>query len=177
MKWSEIDCGSWVHLPYDENQRAIKGYFLTTLGVDLENIPLQFFETCAFYNNNNKNFSEYTEQIVRIKDIVGSSYEMYSNIPWLNTFQKLKRADYYIQKGCVTPRKYFRQLKLPVYEQWNPIKLTRSGTGYFIDGNGNHRITLYKMMYYSEVSNMDSRTDTSKIDNKYILRALVRTEC
>ena len=43
MKWSEILCKG-IHRPADENIRAILGYLLITLGIDLENIPRIMFE-------------------------------------------------------------------------------------------------------------------------------------
>lgn len=174
MKWSDLSYGDEFYLPYTENQRAVRGYFLHTLGVDLENIPQEFFEPCLLYDNKNKRFSEYQSQKIFIGDILGSSYSDYAGDTWIMAFLKIKRAAAYITAGRVTPNKYFWMLKKPTAEQNAPIKLTHTKRGYYVDGNGNHRITMYKMMYFAALSKGDISNPHQLC--KYWLYAKVREE-
>lgn len=152
MKWSELSYGNDFYIPYTENQRAVRGYFLHTLGIDLENIPEEYFEPCTLYNSEGHTFSQYSEQKVFVQNVLGSSYSGYAGDTWIMAFLKIKRAPKYIEMGEVTPSKYFWMLKQPAYKQNAPIKLTQTKDGFYIDGNGNHRITMYKMMYYAALS-------------------------
>ena len=175
MKWSDVKCDSWVHSPFDENERAIKGFALASWGMDLENIPDKCFDKCARYYPEGRQFSGYRQEKIYVSDIIGSSYDMYSNISWIEAFQKIKRASGYILRGDTTIGKYQWQLKKSCVNQWNDIKLTRTNTGLFVDGNGNHRIIIYKMMLFSE-SAMCSAYEANSINNRYWLNAMVKNE-
>ena len=174
MKWSALSYGEEFYIPYTENQRAVRGFLLRTLGIDLENIPRDFFEPCLFYDKENKHFGEYRNKKVHVRDIIGTSYADYAGDTWIIAFLKIKRAHDYIVNGNVTRGKYFRMLKRPVYEQDVPVHLTHTKQGYFIDSNGNHRITMYKMMYLAELSSQDFSYEPQP--QRYWLYAKVREE-
>ncbi len=99
---------------------------------------------------------------------------------------RVKRAPYYITQGKVTRGKYFRMLKMPVDSQSCPIKLSKMGTEdrYWVDGNGNHRIILYKIIMLAEIAEKYewARSDDYDINymgftdirKKYWVKALVR---
>lgn len=182
MKWSEINCGTWRHSPYDENEQTVRGSLLVSFGVDLEEVPDIFFEECKYYNKKGRTYNEYNLEKVFVEKIIGSSYDMYSNIPWIETFQKIKRANDYILSGCVTKKIYLKQMKKPPICEFDAIKLSKNEKSYFVDGNGNNRVTLYKMMYYSEISKYGEVQNDWSIkgrkttNNNYWLYALVRTE-
>ena len=100
MKWSELSYDdNDFYIPYSENQRVVRGYFLRTLGIDLENIPEDLFKPCLLYNPNGKKFSEYKSQKVFVWEVLGSSYADYAGDSWLMAFLKIKRAPAYIQNG------------------------------------------------------------------------------
>ncbi|MEA4973675.1 MAG: hypothetical protein VB119_10975 [Candidatus Metalachnospira sp.] len=175
MKWSQIESDDWVHIPFDENERAVKGSALVSWGMNLEDVPNECFDICIRYDSKGKQFSAYSEERVQLSDIVGSSYDMYSDIPWIVAYQKIKRASTYILQGDTTIGKYKWQLKKPCIEQWNKIELTRTNNGLYIDGNGNHRVIIYKMMMFSELSSK-RYTELSAICKQYWLKAMVRNE-
>ena len=101
MKWSEIPCQG-VHRPADENIRAILGYLLTTLGIDLENIPRIMFEKHDQYKKVPRNGINATWEVrkVYLSDIVGTSYEGYGGKGVIESFLELKRAVLYIKENA-----------------------------------------------------------------------------
>ena len=161
MKWSELSyTNKNYHIPFDDNQKAVRGFFLWKLGIDLENIPNIFNEQHQYHkkkieteNNNNKKYYErFISQKVFLDDIVGTSSETYGGMEIIQSFMKIKRADFYIKEGYVTRNKYFHMLKKPTSQQENRIILSRLDNGnYFVDGNGNHRVVLYKIMMFAEI--------------------------
>lgn len=175
MKWSDLSYDdNDFYIPYSENQQVVRGYFLRTLGIDLENIPEDLFKPCLLYNPNGKKFSEYKSQKVFVWEVLGSSYADYAGDSWLMAFLKIKRAPAYTQNGDVTPNKYFWMLKRPIHKQNAPIKLTKARDGFYIDGNGNHRITMYMMMYLAALSKSNSYHRREL--NRYWFYAKVRQE-
>ena len=184
MKWSELSYSDEdFYIPYDENQRAVRGFLLTTLGVDLEHLPRILFQPYLLFNRTE--FSEEYAQKVYVSDIIGTSYSDYGGISIIESFIRIKRACHYIQDGCVTRGKYFHMLKKPVNDQPVPIRLSRLDDGrYYVDGNGNHRVVLYKIMMLAEIASTYewARSDDydlnyigfEDITKKYWLNALVK---
>ena len=185
MKWSDMTYDDF-YIPYDENQRAIRGFLLTALGVDLNNIPAIFNEYFAFYESESQKNETFTERKIYLSDIIGTSYQDYGDKSIIQSYMRIKRAPYYITQGKVTRGKYFRMLKIPVDSQSCPIKLSKMGTEdrYWVDGNGNHRIILYKIIMLAEIAEKYewARSDDYDINymgftdirKKYWLKALVR---
>lgn len=150
-KWSEISYdGIYVHS--DESRQAVLGYFLVSLGIDLERLPHNLFEPYGYFPSSLKNMTCYTVEKVCIKDIVGTSRWDYSeDNQVLFSFMKLKRIKYYTMDGKVTRNKYFWMLKQK--EQECPIILSRnSDNTFYVDGNGNHRVLAYKIMMLAEIA-------------------------
>ena len=185
MKWSEMSYSDY-YFPFDENQRAIRGFFLTTLHVDLEAIPYIYNQPFEFFNSSSYSFSEYCPRKVFLRDIAGTSYKDYGGMSIIQSFMRIKRGGAYISNGMVTRGKYFYMLKRPVFEQNCPIALsydTKTGK-YWVDSNGNHRIVFYKMMMLSEIAEKYewSRSEDydleyagfEEITNRYWLNAMVR---
>jgi hypothetical protein len=84
------------------------------------------------------------------------------------SYMKIKRASMYIQDGRVTKNKYFYMLKKPVNKQNVPVVLSRNSQGsYFVDGNGNHRIILYKIMLLTEIANKNPCVYSEDYDLNY----------
>jgi len=157
LRWSELEYKRKdFYVPFDENQRAIRGFWLTTQGIDLENLPAIFNEPFKYIKNVERNgtqTNEYEERKVYLNDIVGTSYDIYGDIDIIECYIKIKRACYYIKDGRVTKNKYFRMLKRQIYTQKLPVLLSINDDGtYYVDGNGNHRVIFYKMMMLSEIS-------------------------
>lgn len=153
MKWSEILCKG-IHRPADENIRAILGYLLITLGIDLENIPRIMFEKHDQYKRVPKNLGQEERWELRrvyISDIVGTTYDGYGKKSVIESFLELKRAPLYIKQNRVTRGKYHYMMKRM---QSIPVRLTQlpSSGKYVITHNGNHRIILYKLMMLSEIA-------------------------
>ena len=153
VKWSEIPCQG-VHRPADENIRAILGYLLTTLGIDLENIPRIMFEKHGQYKKVPRNGINAIWKLrkVYLSDIVGTSYEGYGGKGVIESFLELKRAALYIKENCVTRGKYHHMMKRNLSEQ--PVRLTElPNTGkYVVTYNGNHRVIMYKLMMLAEIA-------------------------
>lgn len=186
MKWSDFTYSDF-YIPYDENQRAIRGFWLTTLEINLEKIPMILHEPFDYYESNQTHKDTLHPQKVLLSEIVGTSYPDYGNMKIIESYMRIKRARYYIEAGRVTRGKYFYMLKKPVYEQAAPVKLSRFEDGkYFVDGNGNHRIILYKMMMLADIAANypyanDDDYDCSfmgfnDIRKKYWLNAMVHSE-
>lgn len=173
MKWSELSPSDECYGPYTENQKVVRGFLLHSLGVDLEDIPDIFFEPCVFYNGDGKVFSEYQRKKVHVKDIVGTSHSVYAGNSWIDAFMKSHKAYDHIMQSHVTKGKYFFLLKKYIDSQTPPIKLTETAHGYYIDGNGNHRVIMYKLMYYTELT---SNCIYHRKANQYWLYADIRQE-
>ncbi|MBK5253357.1 MAG: hypothetical protein JJE03_02610 [Peptostreptococcaceae bacterium] len=144
MNWSDLTYSDF-YIPYDENQKAIRGCWLTTLEISLEKIQTIFNERFDCFDSL-KNKESYKEQKIMLSDIIGTSYRDYGDM--------------------------------------SIIKLSRLENGkYFVDGNGNHRVILYKMMMLAEIAKTDSHINLNnysmnfrrieKIRKKYWLNAYV----
>lgn len=189
MKWSDLSYSREFYIPFDEFQKVVRGFLLASLNVDLENIPRIFFEPFTYFKSqqyrSDKGFTDCNECKIYLSEIVGSSYEDYSNISIIEAFMRIKRAPSYILQGRVTRNKYFSMLKKSVYMQECPIVLTKNHNNqYFVDCNGNHRVIMYKIMMLAEIANKYewARSDSynlnykgfNDIRKKYWLKAFVR---
>lgn len=185
MKWSEFTYSDF-YIPYDENQKAIRGFWLTTMGINLEEIPMIFHEPFYYYESNRTQKDSLKAQKVLLSEIVGTSYSDYGGMEIIESYMRIKRAPSYITDGRVTRNKYFYMLKKPVFAQSAPVILSRLDDGkYFIDCNGNHRIILFKIMMLAEIlsalpyvstNNYNwSYMDFNEIRKKYWLNAMVRS--
>jgi hypothetical protein len=154
LKWSDLTYSdSDFYIPYDENQKAIRGFWLTTLRIDLEKIPTIFHEPFRYYESNRTHNDTLKAQKVLLSDIVGTSYSDYGGMEIIESYMRIKRAHIYIKDGCVTRNKYFYMLKKPVCKQDVPVVLSHLENGkYYIDCSGNHRIILYKIMMLAEIA-------------------------
>lgn len=186
MKWADMSMGDH-YLTFDERQRVIRGFWLTTLNVDLENIPRILFEPFEYKKDDGPKEQQYYPEKVQLDAIVGTTYSSYGGIGVIDAFLRLSRAPDYISRFRVTRGKYFYMLKKPVYEQKCPIKLLKDKDGhYWVAENGNHRVILYKMMMLAEISEQYEWTRSASYDfnerghpqirRKYWLNALVREE-
>ena len=183
MKWSDYSYDDF-YIPYDENQRAIRGFLLTTLKIDLNDIPIVFHEYFNYIDGSMNRIS-YSAEKVYLSSIIGSSYKDYSDMRIIDSYMRIKRAAKYIQQGVVTKGKFFYMLKKPCKDQLCPVLLSCNSdhSQYWVDGNGNHRIILYKIMMLSEIAEQckllfDGRYDPSymrfdDIAKKYWLNAYV----
>lgn len=152
MKWSDLTYNDY-YIPFDENQRAIRGYWLTTQNINLENLPKIFNEPFKYFEKVKYDDYDLVEKKVYLNDIIGTSYIDYGNMEIIKSYMKIKRACSYITKGLVTKSKYDKMLRKPVTEQLCPIRLSENKDGtFFVDGNGNHRVIFYKMMMFSEIA-------------------------
>lgn len=154
LKWSDYTySNSDFYIPYDENQRAIRGYLLTTFGVNLERIPAILHEPFFYFMNSRTCKDTLCAQKVSLSDIVGTTHQDYGDLMIIEAYMRLKRASFHIKDGSVTRNKYWHMLKKPIYQQELPIILSRLDNGkYIVDGNGNHRVILYKIMMLSEIA-------------------------
>nr|WP_326184533.1 hypothetical protein [uncultured Oscillibacter sp.] len=185
MKWSDFSYDDF-YIPYDENQKAIRGFLLATLNVDLNNIPAIFNEDFSFTPSIESSEDTYIEKKVFLTDIVGTSYSEYGGKSIIQAFMRIKRASTYIRQGRVTRSKYHYMLKRPARQQPCPIKLSydKDSNTYWVDGNGNHRVILYKIMMLAEIAEKYEWACSedydihyngfSDIRNRYWLYALVR---
>lgn len=152
MKWSDIKYDSEFYIPFDENQRAIRGFLLTQLDVDLNCIPHIFNEPFQYIEGTAFNNTQYEQRKVYLSDIIGTSYKDYGGSSIIQAYLRIKRASGYIKAGMVTRNKYFRMLKDDVKKQSCPVELSQIGEQYFVNGNGNHRIVLYKIIMLAEIA-------------------------
>ena len=44
---------------------------------------------------------------------------------------------------------------MDVFKQPPMVQLSKTGNKYYVDGNGNHRIAAYKMMYLADLAHED----------------------
>lgn len=49
MKWSELKYSKDYYIPFDENQKVIRGFLLSMLGLDLNHIPAYFNDVWKVY--------------------------------------------------------------------------------------------------------------------------------
>lgn len=78
MKWSDFTYSdSDFYIPYDENQKAIRGYLLTTLGINLEIIPTILHEPFHYYEFNRSCKDTLYPQRVSLSDIIGTTHQDY----------------------------------------------------------------------------------------------------
>ena len=172
VKWSEITCpereGNYG--AYDENEKTARGWFLHTIGIDLENIPEELFEPCELISIDGMRLSDPYETKVDIRDIVGTKHELYGGKTWIDAFVQEHKTLNHIKAGNVTRGKYFRMLKQSIAKQQPCVRLIKAKNGMYYVQNGNHRITFYKLMYLSDLAFYGHGT------NKYWLYALVCDE-
>ena len=185
LKWSDLTYSNF-DIPFDENQKAIRGFLLTSLGINLEEIPTIFHEPFRYYESIQKNNNTVQTQKVLLSDIEGTSHSDYGGMEIIESYMRIKRANFYITDGRVTRNKYFHMLKKPAYDQVDTVILSRLNNGkYYVDGNGNHRIVLYKIMMLAEIASAYpyacsddydfSYWAFSDIRKKYWLNAIVNT--
>jgi len=79
LKWSELTYSNF-YIPYDENQKAIRGFLLTTLGINLEEIPFIFNEPFNYYENNEAHKHTINAHKVFLNEIIGTSYAVYGGM-------------------------------------------------------------------------------------------------
>ena len=181
MKWSEMETENF-YIPYDENQRAVRGFFLRSLKLDLNNIPFIFWEPFTKFERVPYSYS--SEQKIYVRDIIGTVHGDYGGLPLIQAYMRLKRGDKWILLGEVTRGKYFYNLKRPTVQQLTPICVSPVGNGkYFVTNNGNHRTILYKLMMMAEIYEKkhyyigeDNYLDYryfQDVSNKYWLNAIV----
>ena len=183
-KWADITYGTDFYIPLDANQKAIRGYLLVQLGVDLENLEQRLFEPCEYYDRKDKHFSPERVEKVFVSSIAGTCYKDYACETWLHTFTRIKRAKRYILDGAITRGKYFKMLKAPLSQA--SITLIKAKNGkYYIDTNGNHRVTLYKLLANTDhlmlkaCQNQQFHPESFTLNNRdhlYWLYAIVREE-
>ena len=171
MKLSEVKFYAPDHLLMNENKLAMRGALLHSFGVDLECLPETLFAPCVYVPTIKDGFFDVYEKVY-VKDIIGTTYEEYAGDTWLTTFLKVKRLDHYILKGCITKGKYLRMLKLDYWKQPPIVQLSKTPCGYVVDGNGNHRIAAYKMMYLADLASED-REVSSQAGRLYWLNAKI----
>lgn len=177
MNWHDSICPE-SHVPFDENQRAILGYWLTTVGVDLENIPDIFSERYELFPKTNIHGfdqSYYTERKVMIKNIIGTSHEHYGDTSLIDAYMRLGRASDYIKSGCVTLKAYNLKFhKKASLQTCSQVILTKLPNGkFYVDGNGNHRVIFYKLMMLSEISKHQNSEAIHDIYKSYWINAFI----
>ena len=172
MKWSEISCPERNNFygPYDDNEMVVRGWFLNSIGINLDVLPDELFEPCELISSEDLKLSNPYEARVDIRDIAGTKHTVYGGRTWIYAFIQQHKTLYHIKAGNVTRGKYFKMLKQPLDKQPPCISLIKAKNGrYYVYTNGNHRVTFYKLMYLTELaSGCDS--------NKYWLYAEIRDE-
>lgn len=152
LQWSKIENNNY-YIPFDENRKAILGFWLLKQGLDLENIPTIFNEHFFYFEKSKFNNVKLQERKVFLNNIIGTSHKDYGDMEIIKSFIRLKRATSYIINDDVTRIKYSKLLKMPVEKQPIPIYLSQSAKDcYYVDGQGNHRVIFYKMMLLSEIA-------------------------
>lgn len=150
-KWSELSIEDDFYIPLTVNRKAILSFFLCAQGIDLEKLPYNFFQPFLYFKKNTDIKPDTKIEKVNLCDIVGTSYRDYSNDNGIiYSFLHLKRAERYILSGDTKRTKYFYHMKRI---NDNMVKLSQIQDGkYYVDGNGNHRVIMYKMMMLSEIA-------------------------
>lgn len=173
IKLSEIKIIAPAHLAMDENKYVCRGYILRALGFDLENLPEALLEPCLYVESPKREEMYPIYRKVHVRDIVGTSYEDYGGDSWLAAYLKVKRLDYYIENGCLTKGKYMRLMKqFDLKHDRLMVHLSLTSEGLVVDGNGNHRVSVYKMMYLADILNGD-RNAAEKAHRLYWLHAKI----
>ena len=126
-RWGNMDYEQEFYIPFDENQKAVRGALLVQLGVNLEHLDEKLFEPCEYYEKDGKRFSPQRIEKVFVADIAGTCYKDYACETWIHTFARIKRADKYILNGAVTRGKYFKMLKAPA--RFSCVSLIKSKEG------------------------------------------------
>ena len=181
MKWLELDNHNFYQA-FDDKQKIIRGYWLVKQKINLEELPIFFNEQFKKFDKIKNTEIQYEEKKVYLDEIEGTSHNDYGNMELITAYIRLKRADTYIIKDMVSKRKYDNMLRKSIMEQENPVILSQNENGtYFVNGNGNHRIILYKMMMYSEIAAKleehkinNTKTSINAIKKKYWLIAKIK---
>lgn len=171
MKWSDVLCSNRCYGELDENEKCVRGAFLHSIGIDLENLPEELFEPCEAYKSEDKIYSNEYEEKVFIWDIAGTAHSCYGGKTWMDAFLEEHKTLFHIVQGHVTRGKYFHMLKLPTNQQMACVRLIKANNGkYYVGSNGNHRVTFYKLMYLADLAAGQVRAKS------YWLYALVKDE-
>lgn len=168
MKWLEMDNNNFYQ-PFDDKQKVIRGYWLIKQKINLEKLPEIFNEQFKKFDRRESDKEVYEQRKVYLDEIVGTSHNDYGGMKIIQAYIRLKRADMYILDNMVSKIKYNKMLRKNIVEQEIPVILSQNEDGtYFVDGNGNHRIILYKMMMYSEIATMSQKSTESLFYNNSI---------
>lgn len=161
MNWSEIFDKYSKHRYSHTKEKIIRGYFLCTiLDLDLENIPCELtYEKCLYYDPEGKEYGNLNFEKVHIKDIVGTSYREYAGGTWLDSFCQLHRISGYIECNSLTYTKYFHHMKDAGKPFHLAVRLVKTKDGkYYVCENGNHRVSIYKLMYFANMYHRSVQT-------------------
>lgn len=171
MKWSEVTCPDRNYGEYNDKEMIVRGWFLDSIGVDLDCIPDELFEPCELLNIDGISLSKPYEDKVDIRDVAGTKHEIYGGKTWIDAFCREHKVAHHVTVGHVTRGKYFYMLKKHIKEQRPWVSLIKAKNGnYYVYKNGNHRITFYKLMYLADLARYGHGT------NKYWLYAEVCDE-
>lgn len=181
MKWLELDNHNFYQA-FDDKQKIIRGYWLVKQKINLEELPLLFKEQFKKFDKIKSTEIQFELKKVYLDEIEGTSHKDYGDMELITAYIRLKRADTYIMGDMVTKRKYDNLLRKNLREKDNYVILSQNKNGkYFVDGNGNHRIILYKMMMYSEIATKlkehkinNTETSINAIKEKYWLIAKIK---
>lgn len=158
MKWSELSCENRVYGQYTENEMIARGWFLYSLGIDLDSIPDELFDSCEHFSTDGVTLSNPYEDKIHIRDVVGTTRQDYSGGTWLDAFLQEHKVLSHLQAAHVSRGKYFHMLKRHINAQAPCIHLIKSKNGkYYVYRNGNHRVTFYKLMYLAECATHGNR--------------------
>lgn len=151
----------------DSMDISFKLSFLRTLGISHYEIPYNFLETCLSYTENTTELEQWFTnsdtlsliglEKVCIKDIIGTTHPSYENKSWIDAFLSTKNGEETIELYQKHPSYYFKDLKQSTLIHNAPLKVFEIDHEYYIK-DGNHRILLLKMLYFSELNRMKLET-------------------
>lgn len=150
--WKDINYSNY-YKDLTENRKTILGYALVTQGIDLSQLPNSFFSSFKYFESQKSNKCDMKLEKVHIVDILGTSYKDYSSDEGIiYSFMKLKRIEDYVKHNQFTYLKLSRLLKSSPAHPSLYVQLTKNKDGkYFVDGQGNHRVIMYKMLMLCEI--------------------------
>jgi len=161
--------------------------FLNELGIDINNIPEEFYKNNLVYSEivskDEKEFIYDAKDFIMpfsMKDVCGTDHIDYNNMSFLESFLKTKRGDENINEYFYNQKYYTETLRQPNQSSEyanhdTPIELARLSDGSCYVLGGNNRIALMMMMYLKDIS--DAKTDEEKeeIAKKHTYYAKVKS--
>lgn len=167
-KWSDIPDDLFGEVM--ERPSEYKKEFLRQIGVDINNIHPSMFQMIEYLDEKDivLNSDSPSYQFLCIDQISGTTHPDYRNISLIHVFKRLKRGERHcediVRQKSLPP---FKHLRRALKQKGVCTSKIISINGKYYINEGNHRITMLKICFLTEMKNARSPKKRDEIVAKY----------